>query len=84
MAEDGFSIKLTFPNATNKVEVERQSFDLMSYLRKNLKNYDIALDITVNEELDTKYAYTPIEKYEKLKEKNPNLELLRTTFDLDV
>jgi len=84
LAEDGFSIKLTFPNATNKVEVERQSFDLMSYLRKNLKNYDIALDITVNEELDTKYAYTPIEKYEKLKEKNPNLELLRTTFDLDV
>ncbi|WP_292946009.1 DNA polymerase III subunit gamma/tau [Olleya sp. UBA1516] len=84
LAEDGFSIKLTFPNATNKVEVERQSFDLMSYLRKNLKNYDIALDINVNEELDTKYAYTPIEKYEKLKEKNPNLELLRKTFDLDV
>ncbi|WP_339874197.1 DNA polymerase III subunit gamma/tau [Olleya marilimosa] len=84
LAEDGFSIKLTFPNSTNKVEVERQSFDLMSYLRKNLKNYDIALDITVNEELDTKYAYTPIEKYEKLKEKNPNLELLRKIFDLDV
>ncbi|PIB31767.1 DNA polymerase III, subunit gamma and tau [Gaetbulibacter sp. 5U11] len=84
LAEDGFSIKLTFPNSTNKVEVERQSFDLMSCLRKNLKNYDIALDITVNEELDTKYAYTPIEKYEKLKEKNPNLELLRKIFDLDV
>ncbi|PKG50931.1 DNA polymerase III subunit gamma/tau [Olleya sp. 1-3] len=84
LAPDGFSIQLTFPNATNKVEVERQSFDLMSYLRKNLKNYDITLDITINEELDTKYAYTPLEKYEKLKEKNPNLELLRTTFDLDV
>ncbi len=84
LAPDGFSIQLTFPNATNKVEVERQSFDLMSYLRKNLNNYDIALDITVNEELETKYAYTPIEKYEKLKEKNPNLELLRKIFDLDV
>ncbi|SFJ63168.1 DNA polymerase III subunit gamma/tau [Olleya namhaensis] len=84
LAPDGFSIQLTFPNATNKVEVERQSFDLMSYLRKNLKNYDITLDITINEELDTKYAYTPLEKYEKLKEKNPNLELLRKTFDLDV
>ena len=84
LAPDGFSIQLTFPNATNKVEVERQSFDLMSYLRKNLKNYDVTLDISINEELDTKYAYTPLEKYEKLKEKNPNLELLRTTFDLDV
>ena len=84
LAPDGFSIQLTFPNSTNKVEVERQSFDLMSYLRKNLKNYDVTLDISINEELDTKYAYTPLEKYEKLKEKNPNLELLRTTFDLDV
>ena len=56
----------------------------MSYLRKNLNNYDINLDITVNEEMEKKYAYTPIEKYEKLKEKNPNLELLRKTFDLDI
>ncbi len=84
LAADGVSIQLTFPNSTNKVEVERQSFDLMTYLRKNLKNYDIVLDITVDEQLETKYAYTPVEKYEKLKEKNPNLELLRKTFDLDV
>ncbi|WAC02844.1 hypothetical protein N7U66_04205 [Lacinutrix neustonica] len=39
----GTTIHLTFPNATNKVEVERQSFDLLQYLRKHLKNYDIAL-----------------------------------------
>jgi len=84
LAADGVSIQLTFPNSTNKVEVERQSFDLMTYLRKHLKNYDIVLDITVDEQLETKYAYTPVEKYEKLKEKNPNLELLRKTFDLDV
>ncbi len=84
LAADGISIQLTFPNSTNKVEVERQSFDLMTYLRKHLKNYDIVLDITVDEQLETKYAYTPVEKYEKLKEKNPNLELLRKTFDLDV
>ena len=84
LANDGVTIQLTFPNSTNKVEVERQSFDLMSYLRKNLNNYDINLDITVNEEMEKKYAYTPIEKYEKLKEKNPNLELLRKTFDLDI
>ncbi|WGD34650.1 DNA polymerase III subunit gamma/tau [Olleya sp. YS] len=84
LAEDGHTIQLTFPNPTNKVEVERNSFDLMSYLRKHLNNYDVTLDITINEALDTKYAYTPIEKYEKLKEKNPNLELLRKTFDLDV
>ncbi|RLJ60962.1 DNA polymerase-3 subunit gamma/tau [Lacinutrix venerupis] len=80
----GTTIHLTFPNATNKVEVERQSFDLLQFLRKTLKNYDISLDIDVNEEMQKKFAYTPDEKYEKLKEKNPNIELLRKTFDLDL
>ncbi|WP_452222815.1 DNA polymerase III subunit gamma/tau [Lacinutrix chionoecetis] len=78
------TIHLTFPNATNKVEVERQSFDLLQYLRKTLQNYDISLAIEVNEEMQKKFAYTPEEKYEKLKEKNPNIELLRKTFDLDL
>lgn len=80
----GTTIHLRFPNETNKVEVERQQYDLLSFLRKTLKNYDISLDIVIVEELEKKYAYTPEEKYEKLKEKNPNLEFLRKTFDLDL
>ncbi|MEJ6791590.1 MAG: DNA polymerase III subunit gamma/tau [Lacinutrix sp.] len=78
------TIHLTFPNSTNKVEVERQSFDLLQYLRKTLSNYDISLAIEVNEEMQKKFAYTSEEKYVKLKEKNPNIELLRRTFDLDL
>ncbi|WP_299892258.1 DNA polymerase III subunit gamma/tau [uncultured Lacinutrix sp.] len=81
---DGTVISLTFPNSTNKVEVERQQYDLLQYLRKTLSNYDISLAIDVNEEMQKKFAYTPEEKYEKLKEKNPNLELLRQIFDLDI
>lgn len=80
----GSIIHLKFPNETNKVEVERQQFDLLNYLRKTLENYDISLDIEIVEELEKKYVYTPEEKYEKLKEKNPNLEILRKTFDLDL
>ena len=73
-----------FPNSTNKLEVERQQYDLLAYVRKKLNNYKISLDIKVNEELEKQYAYTPMEKYEKLKEKNPNIDLLRKTFDLDI
>ena len=80
----GTTIYLTFPNSTNKVEVERQSYDLLQFLRKTLKNYDISLNIDVNEDMQKKFAYTPEEKYEKLKEKNKNIELLRKTFDLDL
>ncbi|GGH42922.1 DNA polymerase III subunit gamma/tau [Mangrovimonas yunxiaonensis] len=81
---DGTTIHLEFPNHTNKVEVERQQYDLLNHLRKDLKNYDISLAITVNEEIEKKYAYTAQEKYEKLKEKNPNIDLLRKTFGLDI
>ncbi len=80
----GTTIYLEFPNSTNKVEVERQQFDLMQFLRKSLNNYDISLNIIINEEIQKKFAYTPDEKYEKLKGINPNIELLRSLFDLDI
>ena len=81
---DGINIQLEFPNETIKVELERAQFPLMEYLRKTLKNYDLSLDISVNEEIEKQYAFTPMEKYQKLKEKNPNIELLKKTFGLDI
>ncbi|MDG1728674.1 MAG: DNA polymerase III subunit gamma/tau [Algibacter sp.] len=80
----GNTIHLEFPNATNKVELERQQYDLLAYIRKTLSNYDINLSIAVNEVMEKKYAYTAADKFEKLKEKNPNIDLLRKTFDLDI
>ena len=41
-------------------------------------------EITVNEEIAKQYAFSTREKYEKLKAKNPNIELLKKTFGLDV
>jgi len=80
----GTAINLEFPNATNKVEVERQQYELLGFIRKALNNFDIHLAITVNEEMEKQYVYTTLEKFEKLKEKNPNIDMLRKTFDLDI
>ena len=80
----GTTINLEFPNATNKVEVERQQYNLLGFIRKKLNNFDIHLSITVNEELEKKYVYSNKEKFEKLSEKNPNINTLRKTFDLDI
>ncbi|MDC1505470.1 DNA polymerase III subunit gamma/tau [Winogradskyella sp.] len=80
----GTTLHLTYSNNTNKIEVERAEFPLLAYLKKKLLNYDLKLHITVNEEIAKKYAFTPLEKYEKLKEKNPSIEVLRKTFGLDV
>ncbi len=80
----GTTIHLEYPNTTNKVEIERHQFELLGYIRKDLNNFDINLTITVNEEMEKQYAYTPKEKYDKLKKKNPNLDTLRKTFNLDI
>ncbi len=78
------TIQLEFPNNTIKVEVERAKYELLSFLKETLQNFEIELNIVVNETAEKKYAYTPIEKYEKLKEKNPMLDKLRKEFDLDI
>ena len=77
-------IQLDFPNSTNKIEVERNQFDLLQFLRKSLNNFNIRLEISVNEAMDKKYAYTAEDKYAKLLEKNPALETLKQTFNLDL
>lgn len=81
---DGSIIHLEFPNHTIKTEVERAKHELLGFLREKLQNYDIDLDITVNETTEKKYAYTTREKFEKLKEMNPLIEKLRKEFDLDI
>ena len=56
----------------------------MKFLRESLNNFKTELIIHVNEEETKKFAYTPHERYEKLKEKNSALELFKKTFDLDL
>ena len=78
------TIQLEFPNSTNKVELERHQTELLQHIRKELNNFEIDLSISVNEEKQKQFAYTPQEKYNLLKEKNPNLTLLKKTFNLDL
>ena len=82
--KDETLIALEFPNSTNKIEVERQKVELLQFIRKELNNFDIELDITVNETMDKQFAYTAIEKYAKLKEKNPAIESLKKSFNLEI
>ncbi len=82
--KNGNTIVIELPNDTMKKEVEREQLELMTFLKKSLNNYHLQLSISVNEETIKKYAFTPQEKYDKLREKNPAIDLLRKTFDLDL
>ncbi len=81
---ENHTLWIELPNGTMKKEVEREQYDLMVYLRSKLNNHFITLKITVNEETAKKFAFTPEEKYEKLRAKNPAIDLLRQEFDLDL
>lgn len=81
---DGNKLAIEFPNHTMKVELERAKGPLLDFIRRKLNNYDIELRIEVNEKAEKKYAYSTEDKYRKLLEKNPLLEKLRKTFDLDL
>lgn len=82
--KDDVVICIEMPNGTMKKEIERENFELMEYLRAKLNNHFIQLQITVNEKSAKKFAFTPEEKYQKLREKNPAIDVLRKTFDLDL
>ncbi|GAA0871022.1 hypothetical protein GCM10009117_01670 [Gangjinia marincola] len=77
-------VHLALPNHTMRLELEKSQGDLMQYIRQKLQNTSLSLHIHVNEEVATKYAFTPREKYDKLVEKNPLVDELRKTFDLDI
>lgn len=77
-------IHVEMPTETMKLELRRAQNQLMKHIRKTVKNDHVELQIEVNEKAEKKYVFTPRDKYEKLKEKNPLLEKLRKTFDLDV
>lgn len=81
---NSFIIEFSLPSDFMKSQLERGKPKLLKFLRENLNNYGIQLNITVNETVEKKFAYTPQEKYEKLKEINPLLEKLKNTFGLDV
>ncbi len=78
------TIHLSLPNATNKRELMREQGSLLKYLHQALQNFDIELVIEINEESVKSFLYSDVEKFERLKEKNPALEQLRQTFKLDL
>jgi DNA polymerase-3 subunit gamma/tau len=79
-----FQISFTVPNKLMQDQFKKGRAKLMNFLREKLNNYGIAITVDLNEAIEKKFAYTPDEKYKKLKEKNPLLEKLRQTFELDL
>lgn len=81
---DGTTIIHELPNEGSKIDFETELNGLLGYLKGHLHNHDITIKVVVNEKVENKFAFTAIDKYNRLNEINPNLELLKKTFDLDI
>ena len=80
----GFTITHELPNEGAKIEFESEKNGLLTFLKSHLHNHEITIDIIVNETVENKFAFTAQDKFNRLNQLNPNLELLRKTFELDL
>ena len=80
--KNGNEIHFTLSNNTNKIELEKNKSGLVKFLREKLKNSKVELFVNVNKEKEKKFAYSTLEKFEKLKSLNPVIDKMRKEFKL--
>jgi hypothetical protein len=81
---NGTAITIELPNEGSKIDFESEKAGLLGHLKGHLHNHDITIDVIVNESVENKFAFTAQDKYNRLNEINPSLDLLRKTFELDI
>jgi hypothetical protein len=81
---NGTAITFELPNEGSKLDFEKEMHGILGHLRGHLHNHDITIEVIVNETYESKRSFNDQDRYNRLLEINPNIELLRTTFGLDI
>lgn len=80
-----FIVSFDLDSELQKIEFQQQSQDFLSFLRKNLDNYSIKIQLNVLAmDQGVKVHLNSKDKFIKMAEKNPDLNLLRDKFNLDI
>ena len=77
------NIIYTVPNNTSLLEIEEEKNKLILFISSKL-NSKISLTIKIDTDIEKKVAYTNKDKYELLKEKNPELEKFKQALKLSI
>jgi DNA polymerase-3 subunit gamma/tau len=81
---NGIHITIELPNEGSKLDFESEKLGLLGYLKGHLHNHDITIEVIVNESFESKRSFNDQDRYNRLHQINPNIELLKTTFGLDI
>lgn len=74
---------LEIENTIQEDLINQVKTDLVSWLRRELKNSNIHISTIITEKVKGRIIYTDAEKYDELLKKNPSIALLRQKFNLD-
>ncbi len=77
-------LEFTVDNVTQAEFINNDKQDLLGFLRKELSNYNVQLNVIVIKNDNERKLYTPQDKFKRMAEKNPVISKLRQQFDLDV
>lgn len=80
---ENLEAEVTYDNTAQLHAINKERSTILEHLRNALKNDRIKLKLVVSEGRYQK-AYTQAEKLEKMIEKNPDINLLKDTLDLDL
>ena len=81
--KDDFQLYLEIENTVQEDLINSIKTELVSWLRKELKNSKINLITVVTEKAKGRIIYTDAEKFDELLKKNPSLALLKQKLNLD-
>jgi DNA polymerase III subunit gamma/tau len=76
-------VTVSLDNMVQDGLISERKQELLSHLRKELNNYSIQIRTIIRESTAQQKAYLPKEKFEKMVEKNPEVEHLKKELDLD-
>ncbi len=82
--EDVDLVSFTVLNTMAEERMNGDKTELMTFLRKALKNFVFKLTIIVSKEEGEALVYTAQDRYKKLEEINPKINNLKQAFDLEV
>ena len=78
-------VKIEVANSIQRDAIDEHRQDLLGFLRKELNNYEISLEIVLSKEDESiKMPYTNSDKYAYLATKYPALNEIKKKFDLEI
>jgi DNA polymerase-3 subunit gamma/tau len=78
-------IELTIDNKVQEEEIRTRKPEILEYLRKGIKNFNIQLETIIAQTNEKgKILYTDTDKFDKMAEKNPDLQKMKDELNLEI